>query len=170
VEVPAETLEEAGQFVLRRLEQSFLEAGFPVGHVRAVLELGDAPELAERTLEQLGRLDGTDGFRALTEAVQRVRRIVPAGSAAAGYQAALFREPAEHALAAELERIRELLAGDTGLERFAAAAPDLVAAITVFFDDVLVNAEDPAVRANRIGLLVALRDLAEPVLAWAELG
>lgn len=162
--------EEAGQFVLRRLEQSFLEAGYPVEHVRAVLALGDAPALAERTLEQLGKLKGTEGFRALTEAVQRVRRIVPEGSVATGYDRELFTEAAEHALAAELEGVRERLSGDTRLESFAAATPDLVAAVTVFFDDVLVNAEDPAVRANRIALLVALRDLAEPVLAWSELG
>jgi glycyl-tRNA synthetase len=39
----------------------------------------------------------------------------------------------------------------------------------VFFDDVLVMAEDTAVRANRLGLLAAVLDLAEGLLAWEEL-
>jgi len=39
-----------------------------------------------------------------------------------------------------------------------------------FFDDVLVMAEDPAVRANRLGLLAAIDALAGTVLSWELLG
>jgi glycyl-tRNA synthetase len=35
---------------------------------------------------------------------------------------------------------------------------------------VLVMAEDPAVRANRLGLLASIRDLTDGVVGWEELG
>jgi glycyl-tRNA synthetase len=50
---------------------------------------------------------------------------------------------------------------------FADRAAVLVEPITVFFDDILVMAEDPAVRANRLGLLAAIQHLASTVgIRW----
>ena len=56
-----------------------------------------------------------------------------------------------------------------GLAEFVAAAEGLVAPINTFFDEVLVMAEDPEVRAARLGLLATIRDLAAPVLDWTQL-
>ena len=46
----------------------------------------------------------------------------------------------------------------------------LVEPITNFFEEILVMAEDPEVRAARLGLLATIRDLAAPVLDWQALG
>lgn len=38
-----------------------------------------------------------------------------------------------------------------------------------FFDDVFVMADDPAVRAARLGLLACVRDLGSDLLDWPQL-
>ena len=38
-----------------------------------------------------------------------------------------------------------------------------------FFDDVYVMAEDPALRAARLGLLATVRDLGADLLDWSQL-
>ncbi len=73
-----------------------------------------------------------------------------------------LREPAEHELTASLDRAR--VATDPLWERraYAEILPVLLGmgpAIHAFFDQVLVNAEDAAVRANRLKLLSEVRAL-----------
>ncbi|WP_419996669.1 glycine--tRNA ligase [Streptomyces boninensis] len=168
VPVSGEVLAEAEQFVRRRLEQLLLERGHAVDHVRAVLPVAASPARTEKILGELEKLAGTEDFARVAAAVQRVRRIVPAGTAA-DYDPALFAEPAEEAVHHELQRTRGALAGDTGPARFTAEAKRLAVAVDRFFDEVLVMAEDPAVRANRLGLLAAVQALAGPVLHWEQL-
>jgi len=72
---------------------------------------------------------------------------------------ALLREPAEQALAAALAEVGPR--ADAAFERgdFTASLTQLAALrapVDAFFDQVMVNAEDPALRANRIALLEAL--------------
>jgi glycyl-tRNA synthetase beta chain len=73
--------------------------------------------------------------------------------------ARLFAEPAEAALWAALEQVQPkaqaaLAAGDLTNSLQALAA--LKTPVDAFFDAVMVNAEDPALRANRLALLRAL--------------
>ncbi|WP_267132603.1 glycine--tRNA ligase [Streptomyces smaragdinus] len=168
VAADAAALAEAEQFTVRRFEQSLLEAGTAHAHVQAVLRRGADPAAAEALLGELDTLAGTPAFDRVTAAVQRVRRIVPADTTAA-YDPALFTDEAERALHRELTRTSEALKGDTRLTAFTEETGALAGAVDTFFDDVLVMADDPAVRANRLGLLAAVRDLADPVLAWDEL-
>jgi glycyl-tRNA synthetase beta chain len=74
-------------------------------------------------------------------------------------QARLFAEPAEAALWAALEQVQPkaqaaLAAGNLTDSLQALAA--LKTPVDAFFDAVMVNAEDPALRANRLALLRAL--------------
>ena len=82
-----------------------------------------------------------------------------------------FQDPAEGALADALAKARAEL-GDvpSDLAHFASVATALVVPINAFFDAVLVMAEDPAVRANRLGLLAGIRDLSEGLVGWEALG
>ena len=41
--------------------------------------------------------------------------------------------------------------------------------LAAFFDDVYVMADDPAVRATRLGLLATVRDLGAGLLDWSQL-
>ncbi|MFF7472127.1 glycine--tRNA ligase [Streptomyces sp. NPDC008092] len=168
VPVAPEHLDGAARFVLRRFEQQLVEQGHAVTDVRAVLVRADAPRLAAHTLEELESLRGDDRFAMVLAAFQRVRRIVPTGQAAA-YDPHRLEEPAEQALHTALAKARQVLDGETSLIRFNAETGELADAVNSFFDDVLVMAGDPGVRANRLGLLAAVRDLAEGIVDWEEL-
>jgi glycyl-tRNA synthetase len=169
VELSEEALAEAREFTTRRFEQQLLDGGAEHRLVQAVLPLAGAPARAVRTLEELAERAGDPDFRRLVEAVQRVRRIVPPVTPA-GYDPSLFAEPAETALADAVAKVQaELGEHPDDLAAFATAAATLVPPIETFFVDVLVMADDPAVRANRLALLAAIRDLAEAVLDWDAL-
>jgi glycyl-tRNA synthetase len=169
VEVPPDALAEAERFAARRLEQSLLDEGLPVPVVRAVRPLAGAPARAARAASDLVGLLGTDEFARLTTALQRVLRIVPAGTEA-GCDPGLFAEPAEHRLAEAFVRLRDGLPPRPALPEFASAAAGLPGPIDGYFDDVMVMDRDPRLRANRLGLLAAIRDLAAPLLDWSEIG
>ena len=168
VDVPASALADAREFTVRRYEQQLIDAGHDHHFVTAVLPLADAPAAADEALAELGRRTGRPEFAELVAALQRVRRIVPA-DAVIGAHAELLTEPAERALAEALAKVTGSLAGSRSLAVFADVAMELVGPVNEFFDGVLVMADDPNVRAARLGLLAGVRDLAEPVLDWAAL-
>jgi glycyl-tRNA synthetase len=170
VEVTAARQADAARFIAGRYEQALLDAGHPHRLVQAVLPLADRPTVADATLASLAGLQSDAAFGSLVEAVLRVRRIVPAAAPAA-VDPVHFQDPAEAALADAIAKARVEL-GDTAsdLSQFAAVGAGLVGPINAFFDAVLVMADDPAVRANRLGLLATVRDLADGVVGWEALG
>ena len=166
LDVPEETVAAAREFTIRRYEQAVLDAGNDHRFVNAVLPLADAPVVADETLAQLTDLASDQNFAELVAALQRVRRIVPADTKA-GYDPEALTEPAEIALH---QAFTTLGSRPEGLAAFATATSALTAPINTFFDEVLVMAEDPAVKAARLGLLAGIRDHAAPVLDWQALG
>lgn len=171
VEVAPAVLGDIREFLARRLEQILTEEGHPVDRVRAVLPHAGRPSVADRLLAQLGRLVAEPDFRALTEAIQRARRIVPAGTPA-GYDPARLTEAAEVALHEAVTAVTAVSAGGTAsadLSRFASVTAPLTAPVTRFFDEVYVMADDPDVRAARLGLLATVRDLGSGLLDWPQL-
>ncbi len=168
VTVSDETLAELHEFAVRRYEQALSDAGHDHRHVDAVLPLADTPAAADATLSELGKLASDDGFVELAAALQRVRRIVPADTAA-GYDPARLVESAEQALHRTVEQVRAKLPANPTLAGFVAVAEALTAPVNAFFDDVLVMAEDAELRAARLGLLATIRDLAAPILDWSAL-
>ena len=151
------------QFVDDRLVGQLREQGYSAQEVDAVVALrppqwGDIPK----------RLAAVRAFAALAEAAplaaanKRVGNILKKsdGAAPGAVQPALLVEPAEAALQAALARVAPLAdaafeAGDyTSSLQLLAALKDPVDA---FFDGVMVNADDPALRANRLALLGLLQ-------------
>jgi glycyl-tRNA synthetase len=170
VDVPDARQSEGVEFIVRRYEQALLDAGHEHRLVQAVLPLAARPTRADATLAALAGLVTDSQFASLAEAMQRVRRIVPPGTPA-GFDPAVLVEPAEAALADAVAKARAELGGSPDdLAEFVAVAGALVVPVNEFFDAVLVMAEDPAVRANRLGLLAAIRDLAAGVVGWEALG
>jgi glycyl-tRNA synthetase len=101
--------------------------------------------------------------------IQRVGRIAGDGVAAA-YDPKLFQEPAERRLHEAITKAHaELAAGYGSLRAYLAVVGELAEPVDTFFDEVFVMAEDPAIRANRLGLLAAVRDLGAGVLNWEAL-
>ncbi len=170
VPVSTEVLAAAADFLARRLEQALAEEGHPVDRVRAVLPHAARPSVADALLAQLDTVVTDPDFAAVAAAIQRARRIVPAGTSA-GYDPAALTEPAELALHEAVTAVAADLgpAPEPDLVRFTAAAGRLVGPVGTFFDDVLVMADDPGVRAARLGLLATVRDLGAGLLDWPAL-
>ncbi len=159
--VPASLLPDLLRFCLDRLANWLRERGHDAQDVDAVLAL------APTRIDQVpGRLAAVAAFRGLPEAQslaaanKRVRNILkkePATGAAV--DPLLFAEDAERALHAELSGLEPQALACIARGDYAAALTRLAAvrgAVDRFFDEVMVMADDPRVRANRIALLRAL--------------
>ena len=166
IDVPAESLDEVAEFTVRRYEQQLLDRGDDHHQVAAVLPLATAPVVADETLASLQQLVGGTDFADLVAVLQRVRRIVPEGTEAS-YDASKLTEPAEVVLHEAVQKVGQ---APTALADFVSAASVLVEPVTTFFDEILVMAEDPDIRAARLGLLATINALAAPVLDWQALG
>jgi glycyl-tRNA synthetase len=155
-------------FITRRLEQQLSDEGHLTDRIRAALVHAGRPRLVDRTLERLRYLIDRPDVLVLAAALQRARRIVPAGTSP-GYDDGALVEDAERRLHEVLTAVRSDLDGHVDLERFTARAGCLVAAVDAFFADVLVMSPDPALKGARLGLLAAVRDLGQEQLDWGEL-
>ena len=154
---------ELSTFLYDRLIGLLREQGSSAQEVDAVIALrperwGDIP----RRLAAVREFAVLPEAPALASANKRVGNILKKaeGNVAAAVDAALLKEPAEHALAAALALVAPLAdaafeAGDYTASLRALAA--LKAPVDAFFDGVMVNAEDAALRRNRLALLAALQ-------------
>ena len=158
--IPRALLEgEVGEFVEERYE-SLLD--LPVEYVRAarrsgVTELGQVARLAEA----LAALDDAALDRLHTAYSRADRLAGRSAEAAEQLNPDLLVDPAEVELAREVARAgpeiqASLQNGD--VPAAVAAAAGLADPVDRFFEDVLVMAEDSAVRANRLRLLLEVRD------------
>ena len=58
---------------------------------------------------------------------------------------------------------------DDGLVQAMAALAEMRAPIDAFFDAIIVNAEDEAVRANRLGLLAQIREVMMQIADFSKI-
>ena len=153
---------EVAHFLYERLVGWLRERGYSAHEVDAVIALRP-PRWAE-----IGqRLAAVRAFAQLPEAAalaaanKRVGNILKKSDAPpAALQAALLVEPAEQQLAAALADLapRADAAFESGdLQASLSVLAGLKAPVDDFFDAVMVNADDPALRANRLALLAALQ-------------
>ncbi|HEY6105900.1 MAG TPA: glycine--tRNA ligase subunit beta, partial [Anaeromyxobacteraceae bacterium] len=161
VKLAADRTVVAGQvldFVGKRLDGLWGEE-FPQDLVAAVLSAGfdDAVD-ARRRLEALATVKARPDFASLAATFKRVANIQEkaGGAGSARVDPARLRDEAERHLLAELERVEGEVArlrGSRDYSAILAAVAGLGPAVGRFFDEVLVMAEDPALRDNRLGLL-----------------
>jgi glycyl-tRNA synthetase beta chain len=168
----------AGQltdFITERLAGSLREQGYSALEVDAVVSLrpqrlGDIPK----------RLAAVRAFAALPESAslaaanKRVGNILKKaeGTVAAKVDTGLLKEEAERALFAALNAVKPKAdaafdAGDYAASLQALAA--LRTPVDAFFDKVMVNAEDAALRNNRLGLLAILHQAMNRVADLSKL-
>jgi glycyl-tRNA synthetase beta chain len=154
---------EVAFFLRERLVGYLRDAGYSAQEVDAVVEARPA-----QWAEFPKRLAAVRAFKALpyaepwAAANKRVGNILKKSDAAVlpHVDKALLEEPEEQALVEALQRVVPasevaFAAGDyTGSLQALAALKEPVDA---FFDHVMVNADDPVLRANRLGLLAQLR-------------
>ena len=131
-----------------------------------------------RRVEALGRLLDTDDGKNLLAGYRRAANILKAeekkGESFAGaYDPALLKLPEEKALAEALETAAREAGQDVAREDFEAAMRSLSVLrprVDAFFTAVTVNADDPALRANRLRLLGRLRDAVHTVADFSRIG
>ena len=147
---------EVGEFVEERLE-SLLDV--PVEYVRAA-RASSAPDLGAvaRRAQELYRERETPAFEGVYTAYDRAHRLAGKAQDEAAEQLdrALLVEDAEKALAEALAAVA--IDGNGDLQAALESGAELAPVMERFFDEVLVMAEDDAVRANRLRLLLDVRD------------
>ena len=165
VEVQPDAVDQAVEFTLARFAQLLRDEGRPADIVTANLPAAGTPGRAARRLRELD--EAGDSVRDLVASLVRIRRILP-DDVTPGYDAALLTEPAEVELREALEAVPEGLA-DRPVTEVVARTEALVGAAQRFFDDILVNAEEPALRAARQGLLASVLAAAPSDIDWGAL-
>jgi glycyl-tRNA synthetase beta chain len=149
-------------FMLDRMAVSLRDQGYSAQEVEAVLALKPA-----RLSDVAQRLAAVRAFAALPEAPalaaanKRVGNILKKADAEVQAQVheALLKEPAEAALAQALATVSPQAQAAWERGDYTASLQVLAALKTpvdTFFDQVMVNADDPALKANRLGLLATL--------------
>ena len=161
-------------FIFDRLSGTLREQGASAQEVDAVLAL--RPQLLAEVPKQLAAVRAFSALpesAALAAANKRIGNILKKSEAAQGLvDAALLQEDAEKALFVAMQTVVPqadvwFAAKDytTSLQALAA----LRAPVDAFFDGVMVNAEDPALKANRLALLKQLHSAMNRVADLSKL-
>ncbi len=175
VEDKAGVLAAITEFCFDRLSVNLREQGASAQEVEAVLALNPSllSEIPKR-LEAVRAFSSLDEAPALAAANKRVGNILKKieGVVEAKINDTLLQEPAEKALSNVLAKIKPeadalFESGDYTNSLKALAA--LKAPVDDFFDNVMVNANDPALKANRLGLLATLHQAMNRVADLSKL-
>jgi len=178
-QVTPEQVKQVLEFLIDRARFVFREKeGFSYDEVNAVFRAGgDDLVDARRRLEALRTIRKSKNFESLTVSFKRIRKILEKGALPAGevpqVATSLFDNDAERGLYAAMHaaapRVNEQKrAGHfkEALEAIAAMRPD----IDKFFEQVMVMAEDQAVRKNRLALLSELLRRFTTIADFSEMG
>ncbi len=179
---PAIGLEDAGvrerltDFVSDRLGHALTRPGLPPGVAAAVLALRGADSSVADSWERILALADAvreGDYAVLAAAQKRARRILTPGAYGVDPDPALCAEPAERDLLAALLSVEERVRGLAGERRFREGF-GLIAGLAprgdAFFDEVLVMADDPALRRNRLAILARLDALFREIGDLGQIG
>ena len=119
--------------------------------------------MAKRKLETLPEFTESDDFKQLARLFKRVRNIAKNLDATAPDLGGQLTEPAEIALANEVDRLAPVVdavaASGSGYRKAFAEAAKAGPAVATFFDDVMVMTDDAKLRDARLRLLRRLEGL-----------
>ena len=166
---PENTAAEIYEYVFERLRAYYLDgdAGLPITAEMfdAVLATQPASPLdfdsRLRALAEFLRLPDAQSLAAANKRIANILRKAP-GPVGDRIDEDLLRDPAEQILGEQLVAIARMVEPKFQARNYTDALKDLAVlrgAVDEFFDSVMVMAEDPALRANRLALLGRLRSL-----------
>ena len=170
---------EVKAFMLDRLRGILRERGFSPNEIEAVVA-----QNPDRLDDIVQRLEAVQAFAALPESAslaaanKRISNILKKNEeavnlvAAAGVNPALLQEPAEQNLAAAVLRVQPQIDAAFGAGDFAGTLKTLAQLrdeVDAFFTDVMVMAEDIALRNNRLALLSSLHGMLNRVADISKL-
>ncbi len=177
---PLALARELGGFFVDRLKVQVREAGIRHDLIEAVIarrpdgDLVRVLALVQALQDFLATADGANLLAAYRRAanIVRIEERKDGATFAGPVDRALLVEPAERALVDALDATRGALRHHLAAESFAAAMAALAAlraTVDSFFDAVLVNVDDPAVRVNRLRILTLLRDDVDAIADFAAI-
>ncbi len=155
-------------FFAERLKVYLRDKGARHDLIDAIFSLPGQDDLAliVKRVEALTEFLKTDDGANLLAGVKRAQNILTIeekkdkASHAGDYDAGLLQADEEKALAAAIDKVKDDTVAALAVENFAGsmrALAELRAPVDAFFDKVTVNADDPALRQNRLHLLSQIR-------------
>jgi glycyl-tRNA synthetase len=171
IEVTPASLEETATFIARRLQGVLAELGYPFDVVEAVLAVrGGNPVAAHRAAEALTAMVRDPAWGDDFTAYARTARITRTLPARLPLNAAAYTEPVEQALHdVAVQAEKALAAADEPAAILGEQLHALRAPINAYFDTVLVNAEDAALRGARLALVQQVAALPAAVADLSKL-
>lgn len=167
-------------FFADRLKVFLRDQGKRHDLIDAVFALGGQDDLAliVRRVEALDAFLKTDDGANLLAGVKRAANILAIEekkdkkSYAGPYDLKLITEKEETALAAAIEATKQDTVAAINVENFAGAMralSELRAPVDAFFEKILVNADDPKIRENRLRLLSEIRAATQTVADFSKI-
>lgn len=153
------------EFVFERLRAWYADQGISADVFQAVAAVRPTrPSDFDARMKAVSHFQTLPQAQALAAANKRVSNILAKSDSASlsAFKAELAQEPAEQALAGELQALIAKLGPVLEQGQYTDALSSMAslqATVDGFFDTVMVNAEDPALRNNRLALLHQLRSL-----------
>jgi glycyl-tRNA synthetase beta chain len=162
-------------FLNNRLSRLLADDGLSKDVIAAVVSVSsDSIPDVERRVAALEKLKGKPGFEPLAAAFKRVENILKKAdpAAAAPVDTALFAHAAEGALHRACQSVATQVAdlmrkGD--LDSALATIATLRDPVDAFFNDVMVMAEDMAVRRNRLALLASISSIFGQIADFSQI-
>jgi glycyl-tRNA synthetase beta chain len=160
-------------FMLDRLRSMLRDKGYDANEIEAVL--ADTPT---RIQQVWARIVAVQAFRVMPEAEslasanKRIRNILRKSGSFERVSPELLAEAEEKRLHESMRELRPRVEGHMERHDYTAALKDLAGIrdhVDAFFDKVLVNAEDEAIRMNRLALLTQLGELMNRVADISKL-
>lgn len=158
----AKVAQDVLEFMLGRFRAWYESEGYSVDVIQAVLARRPTnPSDFDRRVKAVAEFGKLDAAAALAAANKRVANILAKveGEIATTVNAALLQEEAEQALHSAIVAEQAYQAGTPSYAEGLSHLAAMREVIDNFFDKVMVNADDTAVRANRQALLKQLREL-----------
>jgi glycyl-tRNA synthetase beta chain len=160
-------------FILERLRSMLRDKGYDANEIEAVLaDLPTRMQLVWARIEAVKAFRGLPEAGSLASANKRIRNILRKSGSGERVAPELLGQAEEKRLHDSMQQLRPRVEGHLERQDFTAALKDLAGIrddVDAFFDKVLVNAEDEAIRMNRLALLTQLAELMNRVADISKL-
>jgi len=163
------------EFLSERVLHIFERRGYRPDEARAIAAFWKTPHAALKRIDALAKERGSSEFAAVAALLKRVKNITKEQRQAAATMTdvrARLKEPAEVALAGEIDRRWPKINEAKSREQYAEAMKLIVGLrepVDKFFTDVLVMADDPQLRSDRLSLLTMLRETITQIADISEM-
>jgi len=170
IEITDESIQASLEFIIGRLQNQLIDRGFRYDIIAAILaEQGLNPAASARAVKTLSDWVNRSDWGKVLATYSRCVRITRDLKEVYQIDTPLLQEDAERELYAGLTTVMGVERRNGSIADFFQIFMPLVPVINQFFEEVLVMAENPKVRQNRLGMLQQIAFLASGVADFSQL-